>query len=85
MSQKQAILLDSTNEKKLWITAIEKELKQINDYKTFKVLEKGDKMPEGYQLIPYHVVFDCKFDFRRKACLVAGGNFTEALKVIVTK
>eukprot|EP00978_Attheya_sp_CCMP212_P039056 scaffold199471_cov16-Attheya_sp.AAC.1 len=35
-------------------------------------------MPEGYQLIPYHIVFDCKFDFRRKACLVAGGNFTEA-------
>eukprot|EP00978_Attheya_sp_CCMP212_P009067 scaffold21363_cov33-Attheya_sp.AAC.6 len=35
-------------------------------------------MPEGYQLIPYHIIFDCKFDFRRKARLVAGGNFTEA-------
>ena len=78
MSQKQAILLDNANGDKLWVTAIEKELKQINEYETFKVLEKGDIMPEGYQLIPYHVVFDCKFDFRRKARLVAGGNFTEA-------
>eukprot|EP00978_Attheya_sp_CCMP212_P035696 scaffold156893_cov59-Attheya_sp.AAC.1 len=78
MSQKQAILLDSANGDKLWITAVEKELKQINDYETFQVLEKGDIMPEGYQLIPYHIVFDCKFDFRRKARLVAGGNFTEA-------
>jgi hypothetical protein len=57
---------------------MEKELMQINDYETFKVLEKGDKMPEGYQLIPYHVIFDCKFDFCQKAHLVAGGNFTEA-------
>eukprot|EP00978_Attheya_sp_CCMP212_P022904 scaffold69213_cov34-Attheya_sp.AAC.3 len=78
MSQKQAILLDSANGDKLWITAVEKELKQINDYETFQVLEKGDIMPEGYQLIPYHIVFDCKFDFRRNARLVAGGNFTEA-------
>eukprot|EP00978_Attheya_sp_CCMP212_P012060 scaffold29942_cov44-Attheya_sp.AAC.1 len=78
MSQKQAIVLDSANGDKLWITAVEKELKQINDYETFQVLEKGDITPEGYQLIPYHIVFDCKFDFRRKARLVAGGNFTEA-------
>eukprot|EP00978_Attheya_sp_CCMP212_P025247 scaffold80878_cov54-Attheya_sp.AAC.1 len=78
MSQKQAILLDSANGDKLWITAVEKELKQINNYKTFQVLEKGDTMPEGYQLIPYHIIFDCKFDFPRKAQLVAGGNFTEA-------
>eukprot|EP00978_Attheya_sp_CCMP212_P037702 scaffold180327_cov41-Attheya_sp.AAC.1 len=40
MSQKQAILLDSANGDKLWITAVEKEPKQINDYETFQVLEK---------------------------------------------
>jgi hypothetical protein len=77
-NQKQAILLDKANGDDLWITAIDKELKQIDEYDTFKVLEDGETMPEGYQLIPYHLVFDCKFDFRRKARLVAGGNFTEA-------
>jgi hypothetical protein len=29
----------------------------MNDYETFKVLEKGEIMPKGYQLIPYHIVY----------------------------
>ena len=30
-----------------------------------------------YNCIPYHFVFDVKFDLRRKGRLVAGGNQTE--------
>jgi hypothetical protein len=30
----------------------------------------------GYQKIPYHMVFDVKYDLRHKARLVAGGNWT---------
>ena len=77
MSPKQALALDARNKDKLWEESMNKELKQINDYKTFIVLEEGDPMPEGYTKIPYHMVFDVKFDLRRKSRLVAGGNHTE--------
>ena len=31
-------------------------------------------LPEGYKEIPCHLVFDAKFDGRRKARLIAGGH-----------
>ena len=33
-------------------------------------------MPVGYKRIPYHIVFDVKFDGRLKSRLVAGGHRT---------
>ena len=53
---------------------------EINDYKTFRVLQDDEPTPRGYQRIPYHIVFDVKFDGRRKARLVAGGNRTDPPK-----
>jgi len=35
-----------------------------------------DKPPPGHQKIPCHIIFDVKFDGRRKARLVAGGHRT---------
>ena len=55
---------------------MDKEIASINDFKTFRVLDEGEEMPEGYLKIPYHLVCDCKFDGRRKARLVAGGHKT---------
>ena len=72
-----ALALDKQNGNQKWKIAMDTELKQINDYKTFIVLEDDDPMPPGYKRIPYHVVFDIKFDLRHKARLVAGGNHTE--------
>ena len=74
---KQAARLDKENGNKKWQEAIDKELKQLQEYKTFKVLKKGESAPDGYQRIPYHIVFAVKFDLRRKARLVAGGNKTD--------
>ena len=37
---------------------------------------KGEKSPEGYIQIPYHFVYDVKFDQRRKARLVLVGHKT---------
>ena len=59
-----------------WQEAIDKELQQLHDYKTFKALQKGESAPTGYQQIPYHIVFAVKFDLRWKARLVTGGNCT---------
>ena len=73
---KNAYQLHKMNKNNYWQKAIDKELKQLNDYNTFRVLKLWEKPPPEYQKIPYHIVFDVKFDLRRKARLVAGGNWT---------
>jgi hypothetical protein len=73
---RHALQLDEANGNTLWRDAMATELGQINDYKTFRVPDSGEDLSD-YQRIPYHFVFDVKFDLRRKAWLVAGGNHTE--------
>ena len=72
-SVRHALLLDALNGDNLWREAIDKEMKQINEYKTFRVMPR-DFDYSAYQRIPCHFVFDVKFDLRRKARLVAGGT-----------
>ena len=74
---KDAMRLDKVNGNTLWQTAIETELGQIMDYKTF--VDHGKRAPYGHKRIPVHLVFDVKFDLRRKARLVAGGHLTEPI------
>ena len=74
---KEAVKLDELNGNKLWQEAVQKELDQIMDFWTFKVLPRGKGPPEGYTSVPLHLCFDVKFDLRRKARLVAGGNLTK--------
>ena len=76
-SLRHARKLDEQNGNTLWKEAILKELKQLDDYNTFKLVQ--DEKIEDYQEIPYHFVFDVKFDLRHKARLVAGGNHCEEL------
>ena len=76
----EAMELDKQNGNTLWLDAIDKELKQIADYKTFNDLGKGVMAPTGYKRIRVHMVFDVKFDLRRKARLVAGGHMTDPPK-----
>ena len=73
---KHALYLDKLNGNDLWKHAIEKELNQILDYKTFKILPHGQKAPTDYKRVTLHLTFDVKHDGRRKARLVAGGHLT---------
>jgi hypothetical protein len=73
---KNAIDLDKKNGKQLWQESFKTEPKQPTDYQTFIVLDSGEDIPTGYQKIPYHMVFDVKYDLRHKEKLVAGGNWT---------
>ena len=57
--------------------AMETEISQLLEYETFRVLEDDQPMPEGYKFIPYHCIYDVKFDGRRKCRLVAGGHMAE--------
>ena len=77
---KEAYRIDRENGDTKWSDAIEKELKQIDDYDTFRVVEDSEPIDNAYKQIPYHMIYDVKFDLRRKARLVAGGNHTEPPK-----
>jgi hypothetical protein len=63
---KNTIDLDKKYGNQLWQEAIKTELEQLTDYQTFIVLHSGEDIPTGYQKIPYHMVFDVKYDLRHK-------------------
>jgi hypothetical protein len=65
--------------KESWRYAIDTELGQLNEYKTFRTVNQGEQLHE-YTRVPYHIVFAVKFDGRKKARLVAGGNCTDPPK-----
>jgi hypothetical protein len=73
---KNSIELDKKNGNQLLQESIKTELKQLTDYQAFIVLDLEEDIPTGYQKIPYHMVFDVKYDLRNKERLVAGGNWT---------
>ena len=56
--------MDKINNDKGWEKAMNSEVKSINKHQTFIILEEDELLPEGYQKIPYHYVFDAKFDGR---------------------
>src|SRR3982750_3734142 len=53
------------------------EINQLHAHETFKVLKDDEPIPAGYKRIPYHCIYDVKFDGRRKCRLVAGGHMTD--------
>ncbi|MGH7955331.1 MAG: reverse transcriptase domain-containing protein, partial [Gloeomargaritales cyanobacterium] len=57
-------------------------MKMIEKYQTFRDYghSKSVEAPSGYKRIRTHLVFDVKFDLRRKARLVAGGHLTDPPK-----
>ena len=69
--------LDEKNGNKRWQEAIDIELAQIDEYKTFQDLGKGTAAPPGYKKISVHLVFDVKHDGRHKARQVADGHLTD--------
>ena len=73
-NMQHAYKLERINNDKGCELATDKEIKSINKHKTFIVLENHELLPPGYQEIPYHMIFDAKFDVRKKSRLVAGGH-----------
>lgn len=71
-----AIRLDDANGDNMWKDATATEVAQINEYETF-ILPPSNHDWTGYKRIPYHFVFDCKFDLRRKARFVLNGDRTD--------
>jgi hypothetical protein len=73
---------------KSYVTTDKKRTKQLlvqcqnalYDYKTFWVLVEEETLPNEYKCLPYHIMFDVKFNLCQKALLVAGGNVTDPPK-----
>ena len=42
-----------------------------------RILDSIEAKPIGYQQIPWHIIFNVKMDFTRKARYVTGGHKTE--------
>jgi hypothetical protein len=64
-----ALRLDKIDGNILWQEAIQREMDQLEEYKTFRVPTMKEDFTK-YQHIPYHNVFDCQFDGRQKGRLV---------------
>ncbi len=76
---KHVLVLDQMNGDSLWKDSVDKELAEINQHKTFRVPNKDYDLSE-YKRLLYHIIFNCKFDGRRKARLVIQGNLSDPPK-----
>ena len=71
-----AVELDSQNKNKEWDASVDTEVNKILEYETFK--DWGMRPPpKDYKKITAHIVFDVKYDGRKRARLVGGGHLTE--------
>ena len=64
---KEAKMLDEQNGNTYWQDAMDAEIAQLHQYKTFCDLGKTARIPTGYQQIPVRMVFDVKQSLKRKA------------------
>ena len=71
-----ALQLDEKYGHNKWATAVEMEMNQLDEYRTFKALPRGSKPPSGYKKIGVHLVWDVKHDGKHKARCVADGHLT---------
>ena len=67
----EAYNLDKKHNNTRWHDAIAKEMKNVRV--AFKILEKNENLPPGFEFVPCHMVFDVKMDGTAKARLVATG------------
>jgi hypothetical protein len=70
------VRLDKENDNTLWQDVVRMEMN--NFIISFKILNGEESVPQTYQEIHYHIIFDIKMeDFRRKARFVSGGHTTD--------
>jgi hypothetical protein len=75
MTVKRALEIDQETGKDLWRKAIEKEMHHVMF--AFEILDEGAQEPRMSKRIPFHMIFDIKIDFTRKARFVAVGHMTD--------
>jgi hypothetical protein len=76
-SSRHAFEMDKSEGTTVWKEAMEAEISQLHAHETFITVNEHEKVPPGYKMIPYHCIYDVKFDGRKKCRLVAGGHMTD--------
>ena len=61
--------IDKENGNTLWRDAIKREMENVSI--ALKVLEDGKRPLAAHKRVPFHMIYDIKMDFTRKARLVA--------------
>jgi hypothetical protein len=54
---KRALEMDKEKKNKLWHESIDKELEMINQFQTFRRLNRGEQFPPDFKPVPYFIVF----------------------------
>ena len=76
-NHEEAVRIDEKFGNTRWQDAEKLEIAQLLEYNTFVDKGLGAPIPEGFQKIPTHFVYDVKHCGRHKARVVAGGHRTE--------
>jgi len=75
---REALVLDKKKGNHRWAEAIHKEMKGLQDHKTFSFLNPGEAATAGYQFAPLRMIFTVKQDLRCKARLVIGDHVIDS-------
>ena len=78
----EALAVDKKKGDTFWRDALDKELKNV--WIALKLLQDDENILVGWKEITYHIIFDVKFDLRRKARLVASGHRNKDIPSHVT-
>ena len=76
-STKKAFEMDQVEGNNLWRESMQIEIDQLHAHETFIALEEHQNIPSVYKRIPYHCIYDVKYDGRRRYRLVAQGHMTD--------
>ena len=71
-STRQALEFDRINGDSVWQDAINKEMRNVAV--AFKLKDDDERIGNNYKSVGFHMVFNIKMDFTRKARLVADGH-----------
>ena len=67
----EAYEIDKENGNTLWRDAIKRKMENVSV--AFEILEDGKRPSAAHKKVPFHMIYDIKMDFTRKARLVAEG------------
>ena len=67
----EAYEIDKENGNTLWRDAIKRKMENVSV--EFEILEDGKRPSAAHKKVPFHMIYDIKMDFARKARLVAEG------------
>ena len=76
-TQEDVIPIDNAINNTAWQDAFKKEMACMKEYRVFKDIGKGSKIPDGFKNIRVHMIYDVKHDGRHRARFVADGHLTD--------